>query len=208
MSDAQTLIEDGDLGSDVRDNLRGLQTRYNNSWRQILALSTTGTSKEATRYFYTAAFGASLVGGGGCDWVANYIAAGITFSSFLWTVGTTGTYAFAWRNWNLKTSYGGTAQVSVNASRNMGIGIWVGTAYYELQNMGLPKSTGTGNPTSQYDNTNGISCLDLTAGQIVRIGSACLYGGSTSTYGGSGRIHNQGASNPAKCDVYLLESGA
>ena len=203
MSDAQTLILDGDLGSDVRANLNGLQTRYNESWRQILALSSAGTSKSASQYTTVHGYG-KFIGGGGYNWVADYVATGITFASSNWTVDVTGTYWIAFRDMRIEFKHAGPPHAQV-AARYVGIGAWVDGVYYELQNYGFDQQSPVP-PYMQMEHMSGISAINLTAGQDVQIGSAALYS-SSSSHATLGNMHNQGA-QVAYVDVYLGETGA
>ena len=204
MSDAQTLIANGDAGSSVRGDLNELQTRFNESWRQILALSSSGSFKAATKSNTFNSF--HYFGGGGYTWVLDYVATGITATTTTWTVDATGTYYFVFRDMKFNRKPGGHVSSGLMTAARLGIGAWVDGIYYELQNYGWYPSGVTGF-LQPVTHGSGVSALSLTAGQVVSLGTACIYAAS-STFAKSGYLHEQGATQVAHMDVYLAEVGA
>jgi hypothetical protein len=214
MADKLTLTVDGAAGSAVRSNLRALETRYNNSWRQILALhSSNSVNKGCTTYAYYNT--ALYIGGGHYDWLEDYDE-GDDFDAggtFLWTVPETGTYMFVWRDMSFIINAGKHPSNGASGSHMTGIGLWNHTlgAFYALWRTGY-QYDGTGTPAwgagKNYFGLNGVGVMNLTGGVALGIGTMTTWA-SSSAYATVGNLHNQQTAGlTAYMDVYRLETGA
>jgi hypothetical protein len=201
MSGTLADITNGQDGVVVENKLNAQILRYNESWRQIIALQTTGASKVISKTSYIAS---SVYLGGGVFNVGTIYDEDAAMSGNIWTVPTTGTYIFAWRDLKMAFGAGHQPTVGVEAGYILGIGLWIDNVFYRLEVHQFVTVSGTlASPIVAY---SGMSCVNLTVGQPVQFGTATRFANHPTYLISNWNLHDQGGT-VGYIDVYHAQTG-